>query len=122
MQHPMDIPTLAIGARVQETLLVLEVEQRTTGEGDPFTVLIVGNATGSIETEPFWLDRQPVIAGVHRGQVAQVIGEVESYRDRPQLKVTSLRVIPADSVDVRALLPTVGAVERYWEALDGWRV
>jgi 3'-5' exoribonuclease len=119
--RPTDLRALAIGERLQETLLVLEVDQRTTGEGDPFTVLTVGNATGSIETEPFWLDRQSVVAGVRRGHVAQVIGEIESYRDRPQLKITSLRVLPADTVDVRTLLPSVGAVDRYWEVLDGWR-
>jgi len=100
---------------------VLQVEHRTTGDGSPFTVLTVGNATGSIDTEPFWLDRQPIVAGIHRGHVAQVIGEVETYRDRKQLKITSLRVIPKEAVDVRALLPSVGAVDRYWEALDGWR-
>jgi 3'-5' exoribonuclease len=121
MSKPVDIPSLAVGARFQETVLVLEVDQRNTGEGDPFTVLTLGNASGSIETEPFWLDRQPLVAGVRRGHVAQVIGEVESYRDRPQLKITSLRVLPAESIDVRALLPSVGAVERYWETLDGWR-
>ena len=121
MPRPIDIPALSVGTRVQETLLVLEVDQRTTGEGDPFTVITVGNASGSIETEPFWLDRQPLVAGVRRGHVAQVIGEVEAYRDRPQLKVTSLRVLPSGSVDVRALLPSVGPVDRYWETLDAWR-
>jgi 3'-5' exoribonuclease len=29
--------------------------------------------------------------------------------------------LPAESIDARALLPSVGGVERYWEALDGWR-
>jgi 3'-5' exoribonuclease len=51
-----------------------------------------------------------------------VIGEIESYRDRPQLKITSLRVLPPDTVDVRSLLPSVGTVDRYWEVLDGWRM
>jgi len=118
---PLEIPGLPLGSRVQDALLVLEVDQRTTGEGNPFTVLTVGNSTGSIETEPFWLDRQPLVAGVRRGHVAQVIGEVESYLDRPQLKVTSIRVLPAGTVDARALLPSMGGVERYWETLDAWR-
>ena len=121
VSRPIDIPGLTVGSRVQETVLVLEVDQRATGEGNPFTVLTVGNATGSIETEPFWLDRQPLVAGVRRGHVAQVIGEVESYRDRPQLKVTSLRILPAQSVDPRSLLPSVGPVDRYWDTLDSWR-
>lgn len=121
MAKPTDIAGLPVGARVQDTLLVLDVERRTTGEGNPFTVLTVGNSTGAIDTAPFWLDRELLVAGVHRGHVAQVIGEVETYRDRRQLKVTSLRVVPKETVDVRALLPSVGTVERYWETLDGWR-
>ena len=71
----INIPSLVTGSRVQEAVLVLEVDQRTTGDGNPFTVLTVGNATGTIETEPFWLDRQPLVAGIRRGHVAQVIGE-----------------------------------------------
>ncbi len=121
MAQPTDILALPVGTRVQDTLLVLDVDQRTTGDGSPYTVLTVGNATGSIDTEPFWLDRHELVAGIHRGHVAQVIGEVETYRDRRQLKVASLRVLPKDSVDLRALLPSVGAVGRYWDTLDGWR-
>ena len=121
MTRPTDIPSLPLGARLQDTLLILDVDRRTTGEGSPFTVLTVGNSSGSIDTEPFWLDRQEVVAGVHPGHVAQVIGEVEAYRDRRQLRVSSLRIVPKEAVDVRGLLPSVGPVERYWESLDGWR-
>ena len=121
MPRPLDIPSLPVGHRVQDQFLILDVERRTSTEGSPFTVLTLGNGTGAIDTEPFWLDRQPLVAGVHRGHVAQVIGEIETYRDRRQLKVSSFRVIPKETVDVRALLPSVGAVDRYWETLDGWR-
>ena len=119
--RPLDIPSLPVGHRVQDQFLVMDVDRRTSGEGSPFTVLTLGNGSGTIETDPFWLDRESLIAGVHRGHVAQVIGEVETYRDRRQLKVSSLRVVPRETVDVRALLPSVGAVERFWETLDGWR-
>jgi len=121
MPRPLDLPSLPIGHRVQDQFLILDVDQRTSSEGSPFTVLTLGNGSGAIDTEPFWLDRQPLVAGVHRGHVAQVIGEVETYRDRRQLKVSSFRVIPKETVDVKSLLPSVGAVDRYWETLDGWR-
>lgn len=118
---PLDIPSLAIGARVQDPFLVLDVERRTMGNGDPFTLLVLGNSTGSIPTEPFWLARQEEIAGLRPGHVVQVIGDVASYRDQRQIRVASVRLLPSETVDQGALLPSVGRVDRYWELLDGWR-
>ena len=110
-----------MGAKVQDTFLVLAVSVRTQANGDPFTILTLGNSTGSIGTEPFWAERQRDVEGLHKGHAVQVIGEVGSYRNRPQLRVVSIRHLPEGSVNVNALLPSVGAVDRYWETLDGWR-
>ena len=121
MPNPIDIPTLPMGGRVEAPLLVLELIERTRADGDPFTQLVLGNSTGRITTEPFWLERRGEIAGLRAGHVAQVIGEVASYRDRRQLKVASLRHLPEGAYDPRTLLPSVGPVDRYWTTLDGWR-
>jgi 3'-5' exoribonuclease len=121
MPAPVSIPGLAVGQRVQGTFLVLEVELHTPETANPFTVLRLGNHTGTIPSEPFWLDRAGEIAGLRRGHMVQVIGEVTEYRERRQLRITSIRALPAGTVDPRTLLPSVGPVERYWETLDGWR-
>ncbi len=121
MPNPVSIPNLDVGARVQDTFLVTELDTRTLPKGDPYTIMTFGNATGTIASEPFWLERKDEIDGIQRGHVVQVIGEVASYRDKKQLKVTSIRVLPRESVDLAALLPSVGPVDRYWETLDGWR-
>jgi 3'-5' exoribonuclease len=121
MSTPVNIPALAVGERVQGTFLVLDVEQHTPEHANPFTMLRLGNHTGAIPSEPFWLERATEIAGLRRGHVVQVIGEVAEYRDRKQLRVTSIRALPAGSVELRSLLPSVGPIERYWETLDGWR-
>ena len=84
-------------------------------------ILTLGNATGTIATEPFWAERADEIAGLRRGHVVQLIGEVAAYRDRKQIKVVSIRHLPAGSVNLGGLLPSVGAVDRYWNTLDGWR-
>jgi 3'-5' exoribonuclease len=118
---PLDIPALQVGSRLQDPLLVLDVEARTTADGNPFTMLVLGNATGRIATEPFWIERQDLVAGIRRGHVVQVVGEVVAYRDRLQVRVVSLRLLPAGTVDPTSLLPSVGPVDRYWETLDGWR-
>jgi 3'-5' exoribonuclease len=106
---------------VQDVFLVLDVAVRSLPSGDPFTVLTLGNSTGSIPTEPFWLERQDEIAGLKAGHVVQIVGEVGTYKDRKQVKATSVRQVPKETVDLTALLPSVGAVDRYWEVLDGWR-
>ena len=121
MPEPVDIPSLTIGSRIQDSFLVLDVEMRSTADGNPYTVLVLGNNTGRISTEPFWLDRQDQIAGIRRGQVVQAIGEVTAYRDRRQLKTVSVRLLPDGLADPAGLLPSVGAVDRYWATLDGWR-
>ena len=118
---PLHIPSLSVGTRVEDTFLLMEVATRSTAGGDPFTILTLGNSTGSVATEPFWSERQEEVAGLRRGHVVQVVGEVGSYRDRKQVKVVSIRHVPPDRADLTALLPSVGPVDRYWETLDGWR-
>lgn len=102
-------------------MLVLDVELRSTADGNPYTVLELGNSTGSLTTEPFWLERQDQVAGIRRGHVVQVVGEIISYRDTKQVRAVSIRPLPEGVVDPASLLPSVGAVDRYWETLDGWR-
>ncbi len=121
MPDPLHIPSLSIGTRVEDDFLLHKLDPRTLPNGDPFTILTLGNASGSIDTEPFWRERQEAIAGLQRGHVVHVVGEVASYRERRQLKVSSIRHIPRDQVDVRTLLASVGAVDRYWDTLDKMR-
>src|SRR5690606_17615304 len=85
------VPQLVPGDRVQDPFLVTDLAQRSY-QGGTMTVLTLGNHTGTIESAPFFDADQAKIAGVSRGTVAQVIGEVTTYRDKRQLAVTSLRV------------------------------
>ncbi len=119
--RPLDIPALTVGDRVQDPFLIVDVEVRTQASGDPFTNLTLGNATGRIATEPFWSERSGEIAGLSRGHVVQVVGEVASYRERRQLRVVSIRHLPSGSVDFSLLLPSIPSIDRYWEILDSWR-
>lgn len=120
MTRVLDLPALAVGDRVQDTLLVLEVEQKGTA-GSPYTLLTLGNASGRIPSSPFWEQEQAQIAGIRKGHAVQVIGEIGEYRGRRQLRVNTISVLPKESVDLSRLIPSVGDVTRYWETLDGWR-
>jgi 3'-5' exoribonuclease len=119
--QPLDLTSLPVGARVQDTFLVLDAE-RKRHEGDAYTVLTLGNSTGRMPSAPFWSEDAALVEGIRRGHVVQVIGEVQEYRGRRQIHVTApLRLLPENSVNLSELLPSVGDVTRYWETLDGWR-
>lgn len=119
MSDILDLPGLVAGQRVQDSLLVVEVDRRA---GDtPHTVLTFANATGKVASAPFWLEDQPKIAGLAAGDVAQVIGEVGLYRGQRQLRVSSIRPLPRGSVELRRLVPSIGDPAPYWKTLDGWR-
>lgn len=120
MAAPVSLPDLAPGTRVQDPLLVLDVETRGTGD-TAHIILTFGNASGRIASAPFWSSEQHLVAGVRKGQVAQIIGEVQLYRERRQLKVTSLRILPKNMVNTRDLLPSISDPDPYWEVLDRWR-
>jgi 3'-5' exoribonuclease len=111
---------LAVGDRVQDPLLVVEVEHRDSARGG-FTTLTLANRRGRLSTAPFWPEDRPRIAGIERGAVAHVIGEVGLYNGKRQLKVSSIRILPRAAVDWRELLPSVGDVAPYWDTLDRWR-
>ena len=116
-----DLKRVTAGARLQDPLLVLEVQQKTFGADKECTVLTLGNASGRIDSAPFWGPEQQVVSGIERGSVAQVIGEIGLYRGRRQLQISSIRPLPRGSVDQRDLLPSVGDVAGYWKKLDDWR-
>ena len=117
--HP-DLKQLAVGERVHAPLLVVEVEHRDSARGR-FTTLTLGNRHGQLSTAPFWPEDQPRIAGIERGAVAQVLGEVGLYNGKRQLRVNSIRVLPHGTADWRQLLPSVADVAPYWDTLDRWR-
>lgn len=116
----IDLPGLSVGQRLEGNLLVCEVEQRGSGY-QPFVVLTLGNSTGRIQSAPFWSEDLPRLAGVTRGRVVEVLGDVTTYRDRRQLRVDAIRAVPEDRVDWHDMLPSVGDTAPCWQALDGWR-
>ena len=118
----LDISSLAVGARVQHELMVRSRDDKVTKNGDPFAVLQLGNASGQISAN-VWKEQLPFLEGVKAGSVVQVIGAVESYQGRRQLKITApLRVITAAGVNIDEFLPRVNVdAARLWETVDKWR-
>jgi 3'-5' exoribonuclease len=65
----------------------------------------------------------PQIQGVRPGQVVQVIGVVEDYQGRRQLKLTSPpRVVPTGAESLEDFLPRIReSVTELWARVDAWR-
>lgn len=118
----LDIPALATGDRVQHELMVRAREDKTTKNGDPFAVIQLGNASGAISAN-VWKEQLPDIAGVKAGNIVQVIGTIESYQGKRQLKLTAPpRVLAAKAANLDEFLPRISvATETLWSQVDTWR-
>lgn len=118
----LNIATLGPNDRVQHELMVRAREDKTTRNGDPFAVLTLGNATGQITTN-VWKEQLPLIEGVKAGAIAQVIGAVEVYQGKRQLKLTApLRVLAQGAANLDDFLPRISAdTTELWNTIDGWR-
>ena len=118
----LDIPALTAGDRVQHELMVRAREDKTTKNGDPFAALQLGNATGAIQAN-VWKEQLPDIAGVKPGSIVQVIGTVETYQNKRQLKLTAPpRILAAAAANLDEFLPRISvATDKLWEQIDKWR-
>ncbi len=102
------------------TLLLLAAEPRSYGEGKDCIVLTLSDAAGRIESAPFWGGRRAAVAGLAPGSVVEVSGEVQTYRGRRQLEVSSIAPAAAPP-DPASLLPSAGDPAPRWAELDRWR-
>lgn len=118
----LDITTLAANDRIQHELMVRGREDKTTRNGDPYAFVTLGNSTGSITTN-VWKEQLPWVEGVRAGSVVQVIGTIEVYQGRRQLKLTApLRLVPGGAADLTEFLPRIpGDTVALWATIDEWR-
>src|SRR6476646_3842282 len=120
--QPLNLGQLSIGERVQHELLVVDRVEKTQGNGDPFVILKLGNASGHIDVAPIWFNQREWADGADRGRVVQAIGQVGLYAKtgKRQIQLTGpLRVLPAEHVDLHAFLPRIaGDTTKLWDWID----
>jgi 3'-5' exoribonuclease len=119
---PLNLSQLLIGERVQHELLVVDRLEKTQGNGDPFVILKLGNASGHIDVAPIWFNQREWADGADRGRVVQAIGQVGLYAKtgKRQIQLTGpLRVLPAEQVDLHAFIPRIaGDTTKLWDWID----
>lgn len=115
------------GTRIEQEFLVRDRAEKVTRTGNPFVVLTLANSTGVIDTAPIWSERLDWVAGVDKGKVIAVIGEVALFGDagskRRQLELKAApRLLLPEQVDPTGFLPRIDApTEQVWDALDKLR-
>ncbi len=118
--NTFDIPSAAIGDRVQHEFLVVEREEKKQANGDPFVLLTLGNPSGRLGTAPLWSNQLDWASGAERGKVVQAIGEIVAFHGKRQLRITApLRVLPDNAVRPELFLPRIGvATDQLWDWVD----
>lgn len=115
------------GTRIEQEFLVRDRTEKVTRTGNPFVVLTLANSTGVIDTAPIWSERLDWVAGIDKGKVIAVIGEVALFGDagskRRQLELKAApRLLLPEQVDPTGFLPRIDApTEQVWDALDKLR-
>ena len=112
----IDLKSLTEGDQVHHPLLILDIIRK--GGDHPRTVVVFGNNTGKIDSAPFWASQDSEINELSKGVIAQVVGNITSYRNSLQLDATSVRPLPKGSIELQDFVPSVGPVEKYWQYVD----
>ncbi len=110
------IADLRAGDGVDGRFLVARKELRDTRTGGKFLDLTLMDVTGRRVTARVWDEAESVGAGFEQGDVVQVRGAAETYRNELQLRVESLQAMASSEADASAFLPRsskdINALER----------
>lgn len=99
------VQDLAPGHTVSDLFVIADAKQATSRNG-PYWSLTLFDRTGRIEAK-LWSPAAQNYPSLSAGQVARVSGQVESYRDKPQINVRELDLLAGDldHADLAGLLP-----------------
>ena len=75
--------------------LIKEAAAKTTSAGKPYLALTLADASGEISGMR-WDAAPKDIAELQAGKVVSVKGQHETYRDRPQIKIETIRLAGDD--------------------------
>ena len=97
------VADLTPGTRLETTFLVHSKERKTASNGKPYLDLELRDASGVIKAKVWDCDK--VTAEFEKDDVIWVQGNVDSYRDMPQVVITRIRLCKDEEFDPRDYLP-----------------
>lgn len=98
MEKRCFIDRMKDGDRVDEAFLVKSARIAETRAGKPYLILTVMDKSGEING-PVWDDAQAMSEICHPGGFIRLTGQVQSYRERLQLRVETIEPLAEADVD-----------------------
>lgn len=98
------IEQLKQGDRVEDIFLVKSARLGETRAGKPYLVMTVMDKSGELDG-PVWDNAEQLQHICRPGELIHLTGQVQSYREKLQLKIDHIRPVPKDQVDLADFLP-----------------
>lgn len=104
MKKSVFVEKLREGDAVDDIFLVKNVKFGETRAGKPYLVLTVMDKSGEI-SGPIWDNALSCKKTCVVGSIVHILGSVQMYRDKTQLKVDDVRFVAQEGVDLGDFLP-----------------
>ncbi len=98
------VADLGIGERVDTAFLLRRCDVRTRQSGDAYLAVEFSDKTGRLPGR-MWENAKAAAEGVSEGDYVRVVGIVETWQGKPQIKVDRLVPADVDKVDPADFLP-----------------
>jgi 3'-5' exoribonuclease len=99
------IENLKEGDRIVDVFQVKTSRLAETRAGKPYIILTLMDKSGDISS-PVWDDAERLHPICQAGAFVQVSAAVQSYRDKPQLKIDSITPVPKEDVEIADFIIT----------------
>lgn len=104
MSKKIFVEKMKEGDRFEELFLIKNVKLGETRAGKPYLVVTVMDKSGEV-SGPVWDNVEPLRKICVVGQVVEMSGSVQSYRDTPQLRIDTVKPVAQNKVDLGDFYP-----------------
>jgi len=113
----IDLSAVKNGEKINGNFLVLQKERKLTKAGKPYCDLLLGYKKGAIAAKIWDLD-DDIFAAFEKESVVEVSGTLDTFNNKPQIRVQGIKVIDESAVNYEDFLPSTDEdVEKLREEL-----
>lgn len=105
MAKSLFVEQLKQGDRVDDVFLVKTARLGETRAGKPYLVMTVMDRSGELDG-PVWDNAEQLQQVCRPGELIRLSGQVQSYREKLQLKIDTIHPVSREQADLADFLPT----------------